>query len=106
MANSFNQDVRQHTGRLKIGEVQDSYNDLKQGHGPYVWRQLSTRKELWFWFLPDENNVFKEFEIVLITEVDKEDSDDIQIIWPAKFKGQDFELTFDLLYKDFEHKNE
>jgi len=104
MANSFKQDIGEYKGNLKLGDVKDNYDDLKQGHGPYVWKQISIDKELWFWFRPDRNEVYNEFEVVLITEVNKENSDDVQIIWPNKFSGRNFKLIYDLLYKELERK--
>jgi hypothetical protein len=97
-------DIEKFSEPLKLGKVMQEYPGWNHGHGPYIWYKSGEviGKEIWFWFkLPKErrNTSLSEVRVTLITVVNSEDPDDLEIIWPRRYTKMDTNKVFESIYK-------
>ena len=88
---------------LKLGQVMQTYAGWTHGHGPYIWYKSGELigKEVWFWFeRSDKETPPSEYEIVLITIVDSNNADNLEIVWPKRYVNKDIKRVFDSIYKN------
>ncbi len=90
---------------ITVGEVEKKYGKWEQGHGPYLWYKSKNEKnEIWFWYLPKKNTPMDKYEVALITKVDANDADRINILWPKQYKNMKFQDVYKKLYSEYEDK--
>ena len=88
---------------LMLGQVMQTYPGWTHGHGPYIWYKSGelVGKEVWFWFEPPGKEIPPPgYEIVLITIVESENPDNLQIVWPKRYVNKDIRRVFDSIYKE------
>ena len=114
-SDSSEQKYKQLTTPLLLGQLTKIYGVRKQGHGPYVWFELPDQKiELWAFYMPIKdkrledsqalddfqiNKRLDDFQVMFLTEVEKNKEDNAKVVWPKQYVGQSVEQVYKVVYK-------
>ena len=103
---SYEVKIKGLSGRVTVAQVKGLFNDVKQGHGPYLWSAQEDNKEIWFWidYSPPEKaerGITATDDTIYIgamSLVSADNPDDQKFIWPSEYKGLSAQEAMAKLY--------
>jgi hypothetical protein len=76
--------------------------ELNSGHGPYMWCAVPKGdREIWFWFIPNEQVDIDDLEVAFITEGIAIDPDSQIVKWPRALLGASLSQAYKQAYREF-----
>jgi len=96
--------VKKLDSQLTLESLTKKYGAWCQGHGAISWYKTNTEKEVWFyWQKPkiEEANKkdFGHYKLLVATEVNANNENSQEIIWPSQFVGEALQPILESKYK-------